>query len=117
MITAFMLQSCFTTRPVSVQSELQRIHIGRSSTNDLSFTLGYPTEKYSIDAGSVWVYYDQKRGYTTTTRFIFDERGIVRNVISDDFIYRKQFDGTSTAMLIIFGVLVDIIGAVVILNN
>ena len=113
LITAFMLQSCFTTRPVAVQSELQQTHIGRSSTNDLLLALGSPTEKYSMDTGSVWVYYkEQQKGsgkITTTSRFIFDEKGIVRNVISDDFTYRKQFDGRATALLIILDVVASVV--------
>jgi len=118
LVIALSLQSCFSMRPIAIESELQRNHIGRSSTSDLKVMLGPPNEQLIESTGNVWLYYTNHKNYEKrTTRFSFDDNGIVRNVISDDFVYRKRFDGGATVLCILFTVGAVIAIPVIIVNS
>ena len=122
LAVALMMQSCFSMRPIAVESELRRDHVGRSSTGDLGAALGQPNDKIFENSSEVWLYYANgldvkgKRGQRTT-RFSFDDKGIVRNVISDATVQRKRFDGGATFLCVVVVVGAVIAVPIIIMKN
>ena len=118
LVIAFMLQSCFSMRPVAVESELKRTHIGRSSTDDIMASLGTPSEQIKESLGEAWLYHTTHLNYgTRTTRYSFDENGIVRNITSDDIVQRKRFNGGGTAVCVLLVVGSVIAIPIILLKN
>ena len=106
LLIALYLQSCFSLRPVAVESELRRQHVGNSSPSDVRVVFGPPSEQLLNLSGEEYIYY--KEGYDVnrkygqrTTQFSFDGNSIVRNVTSDATIERSRFDFGKTVALVL----------------
>ena len=108
LLMVISLQSCFTTRYVSIEHELKRDFIG-ASVDDVEFEFGEPDEEYDLRNGYAYVY--NYRGNTKNyrnqraseyTRISFDNNDYVRNIQSTQTEKRRKFSGGNTAAAIVF---------------
>ena len=113
-IVPLMLTSCFSTRYVSNEAELQRDYMGRYA-EDIEFTFGKPNKVEENQRGYSYIYNQQGRVWKSKKmvdqymRFSFDNEDAVRNVQSTTTRRAKRFSAWKT-----FGLPSAIVGGLVI---
>jgi hypothetical protein len=116
-VMPFVFTSCFVTRYVSDEPDLQRKFIG-AHVEDVKFELGDPDEVKDLQRGYVYIYDRQGRVWKSRRmvdqyiRVSFNNDDIVRNIQSTTTKRTKKFSGWRT-----FGLPFTILGGVVIVST
>ena len=102
LLMAISLQSCYTTRYVSIEPELRRDFVG-ASVDDIEFEFGNPDEEQDLRNGYAYIYNHQggakdyrNRPIGQYTRFSFDNSDYVRSVQSTRTQRRRVFSAGKT---------------------
>ncbi|MDR1221972.1 MAG: hypothetical protein LBL07_03715 [Tannerella sp.] len=115
-VLPFMLTSCFVTRYVSDEPDLQRKFIG-AHVEDVTFELGDPNKVEELQSGYAYIYeregYDWKPSKMVDQyiRISFNREDVARYIRSTTTKKTKRFSGAHT-----FGVPLAALGAVVLVT-